>query len=97
MNLPPRLMAEVNRLASFRDDALAPDLRCAIAHRGISRFRVRIFDAPRNDGGRDQVDYARFAIPSMNRSRTASAVRSASAPATPQRGKWPSMFIRAKP
>src|SRR6266404_2537741 len=26
-----------------------PDLRCAIAHRGISRFRVRIFDAPRND------------------------------------------------
>src|SRR2546428_320581 len=27
-----------------------PDLRCAIAHRGISRFRVRVFDAPRNDG-----------------------------------------------
>ena len=27
-----------------------PDLRCAIADRGISRFRVRIFDAPRNDG-----------------------------------------------
>src|SRR5713101_10097173 len=26
-----------------------PDLRCAIAHRGISRFRVRVFDAPRND------------------------------------------------
>src|SRR6202022_4280536 len=23
---------------SFRDGALAPDLRCAIAHRGISRF-----------------------------------------------------------
>src|ERR1700682_4345379 len=35
---------------SFRDGALAPDLRCAIAHRGISRFRVRVFDAPRNDG-----------------------------------------------
>src|SRR6266446_9493401 len=27
-----------------------PDLRCAIAHRGISRFRVRVFDAPGNDG-----------------------------------------------
>src|SRR2546429_9858354 len=32
-----------------------PDLRCAIAHRGMTqiihaRFRVRIFDAPRNDG-----------------------------------------------
>src|ERR1700694_612810 len=26
-----------------------PDLRCAIAHWGISRFRVRVFDAPRND------------------------------------------------
>src|SRR5437763_16098524 len=24
--------------SSFRDGALAPDLRCAIAHRGISRF-----------------------------------------------------------
>ena len=29
----------------------APDLRCAIAHRGISRFRVRCFASPRNDGG----------------------------------------------
>src|SRR5260370_42174481 len=28
-----------------------PDLRCAIAHRGISRFRVRVFDGPRNDSG----------------------------------------------
>ncbi|QBP20433.1 hypothetical protein Bdiaspc4_07550 [Bradyrhizobium diazoefficiens] len=26
-----------------------PDLRCAIAHRGISRFRVRLFEPPRND------------------------------------------------
>src|ERR1700675_3942398 len=26
-----------------------PDRRCAISHRGISRFRVRVFDAPRND------------------------------------------------
>src|SRR6202171_3265307 len=34
---------------SFRDGALAPDLRCAIAHRGISRFRVRCFASPRND------------------------------------------------
>src|SRR5712691_11477971 len=33
---------------SFRD-ARSADLRCAIAHRGISRFRVRVFDAPRND------------------------------------------------
>jgi hypothetical protein len=32
------------------DGALAPDLRCAIAHRGISRFRVRRFASPRNDG-----------------------------------------------
>ncbi|SHG55652.1 hypothetical protein SAMN05443248_1945 [Bradyrhizobium erythrophlei] len=34
---------------SFRDGAPAPDLRCAIAHRGISRFRVRCFASPRND------------------------------------------------
>jgi hypothetical protein len=27
-----------------------PDLRCAIAHRGISRFRVRCCASPRNDG-----------------------------------------------
>jgi hypothetical protein len=27
-----------------------PDLRCAIAHRGISRFRARCFASPRNDG-----------------------------------------------
>src|SRR6476620_9363291 len=30
--------------------ALAPHLRCAIAHWGISRFRVRCFASPRNDG-----------------------------------------------
>src|SRR5205085_10359222 len=36
--------------ASFRDGALAPDLRCAIAHRGIPRFRVRCGASPRNDG-----------------------------------------------
>jgi hypothetical protein len=35
---------------SFRDGAQAPDLRCAIAHRGISRFRVRCCASPRNDG-----------------------------------------------
>src|SRR5437879_725553 len=42
---------------SFRDGALAPDHRCAIAHRGISRFSdvqshavVRCFASPRNDG-----------------------------------------------
>ena len=27
-----------------------PDLRCAIAHRGIWRFRVRCYASPRNDG-----------------------------------------------
>jgi len=40
----------VRSLPSFRGGALAPDLRCAIAHRGISRFRVRCFASPRNDG-----------------------------------------------
>src|SRR5260221_6200791 len=41
---------------SFRDGALAPDLRCAVAHRGISRFSdvqlhivIRRFASPRND------------------------------------------------
>src|SRR5664279_710619 len=54
--------AEVIQTPSFRDGALAPDLRCAIAHRGISRFRVRRgacqraalcadpLASPRNDG-----------------------------------------------
>src|SRR5258705_10973111 len=28
-----------------------PDLRCAVAHRGISRFRVRCCASPRNDEG----------------------------------------------
>src|SRR5436305_2170124 len=37
-----------------------PDLRCAIAHRGMTqviraRFRVRIFDAPRNVGWRGRL------------------------------------------
>src|SRR5438552_475378 len=36
--------------SSFRDGAPAPDLRCAIAHRGISRSRARCFASPRNDG-----------------------------------------------
>jgi len=35
-------------IRSFRDGALAPDLRCAIAHRGISRFRARCCASPRN-------------------------------------------------
>src|ERR1019366_8833874 len=35
---------------SFRDGAVAPDLRCAIAHRGILGFRVRCSASPRNDG-----------------------------------------------
>src|SRR5436190_5468553 len=39
-------------LPSFRDGALAPDHRCAIAHRGISRFRVRCLASPRNDGAK---------------------------------------------
>jgi len=38
-----RLIAALKKQPSFRDGALAPDLRCAIAHRGISRFRVRCF------------------------------------------------------
>src|SRR6267378_6185769 len=41
-----------NPNATFRDGALAPGLRCAIAHRGISRFRVRCFASPRNDEGK---------------------------------------------
>src|SRR5258708_3875386 len=41
--------AKQRKSPSFRDGALAPDLRCAIAHRGISRFRVRCFASPRND------------------------------------------------
>jgi hypothetical protein len=31
---------------------VSANLRCAIAHRGISRFRVRCFASPRNDGSR---------------------------------------------
>src|SRR6266576_5223355 len=34
---------------SFRDAPSGADLRCAIAHRGISSFRVRRFAPPRND------------------------------------------------
>ena len=34
---------------SFRDGR-RPDLGCAIAHLGISRFRVRRLASPRNDG-----------------------------------------------
>ena len=36
------------RMRAFQGDA-SIELRCTIAHRRISRFRVRIFDAPRND------------------------------------------------
>src|SRR6266436_1179511 len=43
---------------SFRDGALAPDLRCAIAHRGISRFRVWSFGPSRND----EVQRSRIAM-----------------------------------
>src|SRR5258707_1272364 len=32
-----------------------PDLKCAIAHRGISRFRVRCLASPRNDGGAERL------------------------------------------
>jgi hypothetical protein len=38
-----------NPTPSFRDAASAPDLRCAIAHRGISSFRVWSFGPSRND------------------------------------------------
>src|SRR5437016_14359653 len=39
-----------------------PDLGCAIAHRGISRFRVRCFASPRNDN--PQQKSAEGAFPS---------------------------------
>ena len=60
-NRPPRLpprrghdAAAAGRLSS--DSVIpgwcaGPDLRCAIAHRGIRRFRVRDWRAPRNDEG----------------------------------------------
>src|SRR5712675_2059552 len=57
---PPRRPRSARPLPARREFPLAlvlvipgwsegPDLRCAIAHWGISRFRVRVFDAPRND------------------------------------------------
>src|ERR1700692_2394211 len=51
--------------SSFRDGALAPDHRCAIAHRGISRFRVRCFASPRND----EKDKVIFSPPSTRIAR----------------------------
>jgi hypothetical protein len=50
VSLPSLPGAKRRSTSSFRDGAQAPDLRCAIAHRGISRFRVRCFASPRNDG-----------------------------------------------
>src|SRR6266700_5291639 len=48
---PPRPRARLfPRLTVIPGWSEGPDLSCAIAHRGISRFRVRVFDAPRNDG-----------------------------------------------
>src|SRR5712672_947854 len=50
---------------SFRDTRLRVDLRCAIAHRGISRFSdvqlhivVRCFASPRNDGRESAYGYS---------------------------------------
>ena len=40
------------------------DHRCAIAHRGISRFRVRCFASPRNDESR--MVLARLAITTIS-------------------------------
>ena len=58
---------------SFRDGAPAPDLRCAIAHRGISRFRVRCFASPRNDGvergGADSFFQTHLRIPAARFAR----------------------------
>src|ERR1700724_4868353 len=48
--IAPEERSDEPHTPSFRDGALAPDLRCAIAHRGISKFRVRCFASPRNDG-----------------------------------------------
>src|SRR5215213_1659823 len=44
---------------SFRDGAPAPDRRCAIAHRGISRFRVRCCASPRNDSNESAMTVER--------------------------------------
>ena len=48
-------VGQISTIARMRTNAVIPgwcvstDLRCAIAHRGISRFRVRCFASPRND------------------------------------------------
>src|SRR4051794_5018301 len=59
-------------VSSFRDGALAPDLRCAIAHRGISRFRVRCFASPRNDERTPPRRYAATTSSLMTRNFTKS-------------------------
>jgi hypothetical protein len=43
-------LSGVAEIAVIPGRRVSVELRCAIAHRRISRFRVRIFDAPRNDG-----------------------------------------------
>src|SRR5215207_7630419 len=50
-----------------------PDRRCAIAHRGISRFRVRCFASPRNDdlaksslGGTPKIGNLPVMVPAMD-------------------------------
>src|SRR3954464_14048989 len=65
-------------IASFRDGALAPDLRCAIAHRGISRFSdvqlhigVRCCASPRNDKSLPINDQALVAVKLQAAERTA--------------------------
>ena len=83
---------------SFLGDAQHRTSDAQLRIGGISRFsdvqlHIVVRFAPRNDG----ESYGRFAMPSINRSMIAAAVRSASAPSTPQRGKWLSIFIRAKP
>src|SRR5436190_18907629 len=88
-------------VSSFRDGALAPDLRCAIAHRGISRFRVRCFASPRNDERTPPRRYAaattsslmtRNFTKSMRPKLVVSATSAASRPVAirmrPIRGGW---------
>src|ERR1700675_3570995 len=84
-----------NFTPSFRDGPLDADLRCAIAHRGISRFRVRAFGAPRNDRHQNPIGHT-----SMSLSHLLNARRAAGKPvrvALIGAGKFGSMFLSQVP
>src|SRR6185312_12856393 len=55
--------ARLSRLAVILGWSEGPDHRCAIAHRGISRFRVRCFASPRNDGASESRRLRRTELP----------------------------------